>query len=123
MMEALVEGIHIQFGHIVTDISYSMKDPKSKCGIKGEVKVWTENSQEFVGDAVLITVPFGSLKANTIKFSPELTDWKLSSIQKLGFGVLDKVIMEFPNFFWDESVDYFGETAEITELRGQYFMF
>ena len=31
-------------GHIVTEIPYSMKDPKSKGGIKGEVKVWTENS-------------------------------------------------------------------------------
>ena len=69
-MEALAEGLHIQFGHIVTDISYSMKDPNSKCGIKGEVKVWTENIQAFVGDVVLITVPLGSLKATTIKFSP-----------------------------------------------------
>ena len=76
-----------------------MKDPKSKGGIKGEVKFWTDNSQEFVGDAVLIIVPLGCLKANTIKFSPELPDWKLSSIQQLGFGVLNKVIMEFPNVF------------------------
>ena len=100
-----------------------MKDPKSKGGIKGEVKVWTENSQEFVGDAVLITIPLGCLKANTLKFSPELLDWKLSSIQHLGFSVLNKVIMEFPNVFWEESVDYFGATAEITELRGWCYMF
>ena len=44
VMEALAEGFNIQLGHIVTDISYSMKDLKSKGGIKGEVKVWTENS-------------------------------------------------------------------------------
>ena len=100
-----------------------MKDPKSKGGIKGEVKVWTANSQEFVGDAVLITIPLGCLKENTIKFSPELPDWKLSSIQQLGFGVVNKVIMEFPNVFWDKSVDYFGAITKITELQGQCFMF
>ena len=44
VMEALAEGLNIQLGHIVTEISYSMKDPKSKGGIKGEVKVWIENS-------------------------------------------------------------------------------
>jgi len=99
VMEALAEGLNIQLGHIVTEISYSMKDPKSKGGINGEVKVWTENSQEFVGDAVLITVPLGCLKANAIKFSPALPDWKLASIQQLGFGVLNKVIMEFPKGF------------------------
>ena len=31
--------------------------------------------------------------------------------------------MEFPNVFWEESVDYFGATAEITELRGWCYMF
>ena len=71
----------------------------------------------------MIIVPLGCLKSNTIKFSLELPDWKLSSIQQLGFGVLNKVIMEFPNVFWEESVDYFGATVEITELRGWCFMF
>jgi monoamine oxidase len=123
VMEALAEGLNIQLGHVVTEISYSMKDSKSKGGIEGEVKVWTENKQEFVGDAVLITVPLGCLKANAIKFSPALPDWKLASIQQLGFGVLNKVIMEFPKVFWDESVDYFGATAESTDLRGRCFMF
>ena len=42
-MEALAEGLNIQLGHIVIEIAYSMKDPKSKGGVKGEVKVWTEN--------------------------------------------------------------------------------
>ena len=93
VVQALAEGLNIQLGHIVTQISYFMKEPKSKGGIKGEVKVWTENSQEFVGDAVLITIPLGCLKSNTIKFSPELPDWKLSSIQELRFSVMINVIM------------------------------
>lgn len=72
---------------------------------------------------MLITVPLGCLKAETIKFSPPLPQWKRSSIQRLGFGVLNKVVLEFPVVFWDDSVDYFGATAEETDQRGHCFMF
>jgi hypothetical protein len=63
------------------------------------------------------------LKTETIKFSPPLPQWKHSSIQRLGFGVLNKVVLEFPEVFWNDSVDYFGATAEETNRRGQCFMF
>ena len=43
------------------------------------------------GDAVLVTVPLGVLKAGSIKFSPPLPQRKLDSIQRMGFGVLNKV--------------------------------
>ncbi|KAH9322201.1 hypothetical protein KI387_016840 [Taxus chinensis] len=123
VMEALAEGLNIHLGHNVTEIEYLVKDSNLKCETKKEVKVCTANGREFIGDAVLITVPLGCLKVNTIKFYPALPDWKLASIHRLGFGVLNKVVMEFPKVFWDESVDYFGATAESTELRGRCFMF
>ncbi|XP_057863527.2 lysine-specific histone demethylase 1 homolog 3 isoform X1 [Cryptomeria japonica] len=123
VMEALAGGLNIYLSHIVTEIEYLVKDSNSKGEIKKEVKVRTANGREFIGDAVLITIPLGCLKANTVKFCPALPDWKLASIQRLGFGVLNKVVMEFPKVFWDESVDYFGATAESTDLRGRCFMF
>ncbi|PWA64257.1 homeodomain-like protein [Artemisia annua] len=51
--------------------------------------------EDFTGDAALIKVPLGFLKAKTIKFSPSLPEWKYSSIQRLGFSVLNKVVLEF----------------------------
>ncbi len=78
----------------------------------------TSCGDEFEGDAVLVTVPLGCLKAETIRFEPQLPDWKLASIKRLGFGLLNKVVMEFTVPFWDETVDYFGAAAECTELRG-----
>ncbi|KAK2978618.1 hypothetical protein RJ640_020928 [Escallonia rubra] len=118
VVESLGQGLCIELNHIVTDISYPTKDcPRNK------VKVSTSNGKEFSGDAVLVTVPLGCLKADTIKFCPPLPQWKFLSIQRLGFGVLNKVVLEFPDVFWDDSVDYFGATAEETNQRGLCFMF
>ncbi|XP_059636705.1 lysine-specific histone demethylase 1 homolog 3 [Cornus florida] len=123
VVESLGEGLCIHLNHVVTDISYITKD----CGVNdnqcSKVKVSTSNGREFSGDAVLITVPLGCLKAESITFSPPLPQWKHLSIQQLGFGVLNKVVMEFSEVFWDDSVDYFGATAEGTNQRGQCFMF
>lgn len=44
-------------------------------------------------------------------------------IEWLGFGVLNKVVLEFLMVFWDESVDYFGVVVESWELWGKCFMF
>jgi monoamine oxidase len=67
-----------------------------------------------VGDAILITVPLSCLKANAIKFSPSLPDCIMSSIDRLGFGVLNKMALEFPEVFWDDDMYYFGPPAEET---------
>ncbi|CAK7346267.1 unnamed protein product [Dovyalis caffra] len=123
VVESLGEGLVIHMNHVVTDISYGIKDAGASESHHSKVKVCTSNGSEFLGDAVLITVPLGCLKAETIKFSPPLPQWKRSSIQRLGFGVLNKVVLEFPEVFWDDSVDYFGATAEETDRRGHCFMF
>lgn len=123
VIESLGEGLCIHLNHVVTDVSYSTMGSGALDGQHNKVKVSTSNGSDFVGDAVLITVPLGCLKAEMIKFSPPLPAWKYSSIQRLGFGVLNKVVMEFPEVFWDDSVDYFGTTAEETNQRGQCFMF
>lgn len=114
IVDSLKDGLHIHMNHKVTEVCYESKK---------KVKVFTENGRDFTGDAVLITVPLGCLKAKTIKFSPSLPEWKYSSIQRLGFGVLNKVVLEFPEVFWDDSVDYFGATAEESDQRGWCFMF
>ncbi|KAK1422263.1 hypothetical protein QVD17_25253 [Tagetes erecta] len=118
IVDSLKDGLHTHLNHMVTDISYQQEDESQK-----KVKVFTKNGKIFTGDAVLVTVPLGCLKAETIKFSPSLPEWKYSSIKRLGFGVLNKVVLEFPEVFWDDSVDYFGATAEETDSRGWCFMF
>ncbi|XP_019458079.1 PREDICTED: lysine-specific histone demethylase 1 homolog 3-like isoform X2 [Lupinus angustifolius] len=119
VVESLGEGLPVHLNHVVTNVSYGIKES----GQNNKVKVSTSNGNDFFGDAVLITVPLGCLKAETIQFSPPLPPWKYSSVQRLGFGVLNKVILEFPCVFWDDAVDYFGATAEERGKRGHCFMF
>ncbi|KAG6432064.1 hypothetical protein SASPL_103637 [Salvia splendens] len=123
VVESLAEGICIHLDHVVTDITYIPKDCQTNNELQKRVKVSTSNGNEFSGDAILVTVPLGCLKAETIKFSPPLPHWKSISIRRLGFGVLNKVVMEFPEVFWDDSIDYFGATAEVSDQRGRCFMF
>ncbi|XP_020572869.1 lysine-specific histone demethylase 1 homolog 3 [Phalaenopsis equestris] len=123
VLDCFAKGLDIHLNHVVTEIFYDINDPNGTDQHSNKVKVCTSAGQEFLADSVLITIPLGCLKANTIKFSPPLPDWKESSIQRLGFGVLNKVVLEFPSIFWDETVDYFGATAEETDSRGRCFMF
>ena len=44
------------------------------------------------GDAVVVAAPLGVLKAGSIAFKPPLPARKLGAIQRLGFGVLNKVL-------------------------------
>ncbi|XP_074279361.1 lysine-specific histone demethylase 1 homolog 3 [Silene latifolia] len=123
VVESIAQGLPVHLNQVVSDISYGPTDLGSAENGSYKVKVSTFNGEEFFGDAVLITVPLGCLKADSIKFSPPLPQWKHSAIQRLGFGVLNKVVMEFPDIFWDDSVDYFGATAEHSDSRGRCFMF
>ncbi|KAH9606034.1 hypothetical protein KSS87_006671 [Heliosperma pusillum] len=123
VVESIAQGLPVYLNQVVSDISYGLTDLGSAENGSYKVKVSTFNGDEFFGDAVLITVPLGCLKADSIKFSPPLPQWKHSAIQRLGFGVLNKVVMEFPDIFWDDSVDYFGATAEHSDSRGRCFMF
>ena len=42
------------------------------------------------------------------RFEPLLPPEKIMAIKRLGFGVLNKLVMFFPHAFWDESCDTFG---------------
>ncbi|KAL6524758.1 hypothetical protein OROMI_030351 [Orobanche minor] len=123
VVESLAEGICIHLDHVVTDISYRTKDCEANNKLHKNVTVSTSNGKEFSGDAVLVTVPLGCLKAGNINFSPPLPQWKYLSIKRLGFGILNKVVLEFPEVFWDDTIDYFGATAEDRDQRGRCFMF
>ncbi|KAL4428259.1 hypothetical protein ABPG75_002348 [Micractinium tetrahymenae] len=87
------------------------------------VVVVTAGGEELRCDAVVVTAPLGVLKAGAIRFVPELPGWKQEAVNRLGFGDLNKVVLEFPTVFWNDAVDYFGAAGEPTEdARGRCFM-
>ena len=55
-----------------------------------------EHTVARAGDAVLVTVPVGVLKKGTIAFDPPLPPHKQAAIDRMGFGLLNKVTRVWP---------------------------
>lgn len=112
-VRALAENLPIFYGRTVESIRY---------GVDG-VMVCTAGGQVFRGDMVLCTVPLGVLKRGSIEFIPKLPQPKQEAIERLGFGLLNKVAMLFPFDFWGGGIDTFGHLTEETSNRGEFFLF
>jgi monoamine oxidase len=108
LSQHLAKGLDIQLGTVVTRISH------------GGAQVRLDTSQGTVtADRVIVTVPLGVLKTGTIAFDPPLPDAKLHAIEKLGFGLLNKVVVAFDKPFWPEStpmIGLVGNNQPVTDL-------
>ncbi len=78
------------------------------------------NLSSYEADYVIVTVPLGVLKNNSLNFSPKLPLNKLQAINSLKMGVVNKFLLLFPNIFWDNSVQYVGYTPDV---KGKFNFF
>ena len=69
----------------------------------GKTYVLTNDNELIEADIVVVTVPLGVLKNGSIKFVPPLPQYKVDSINRLGFGVYDKVFVTFKEPFEAEA--------------------
>ncbi|CAF1628866.1 unnamed protein product [Adineta ricciae] len=76
------------------------------------------NSSKFYCRRVIITIPLGCLKRETITFQPPLPDWKRQAIDQMGMGLMNKLIIQFPVCFWNEKVASFVHACN--ERRGRF---
>lgn len=112
LIESLCEGVPIFYEKIVETVKYNENGVEVIAG-----------GQSFQGDIVLCTVPLGVLKKKVVNFVPELPERKVDAIERLGFGLLNKVAMVFPFVFWGEDVDTFGCLNKESGTRGEFFLF
>ena len=75
-------------------------------------KILCEDGDTFDADHIVLTTPLGVLKDGNVKFDPPLPDWKKGPIQRLGFGILNKVILVYDKPFWKVDQDMFGLLRE-----------
>jgi monoamine oxidase len=75
-------------------------------------KIECEDGNIIEADYVVSSIPLGVLKQNHVTFDPPLPEWKVGAIQRLGFGILNKVVLVYQKPFWDESRDIFGVLRE-----------
>lgn len=122
----VVGGYDQAFTQLASLLDVRLDTPVASVKIRDgleSVEVITESGESFWCDAVVVTVPLGVLKAGTIGFEPALPPWKKEAIERLGFGDLNKVILQFPEVFWDDSVDFFGAAKGVSAVdRGFCFM-
>lgn len=59
-----------------------------------QVKVTLASGEVLEAALVLVTVPLGVLQQGGVGFEPPLPNWKAAATQKLGFGDLNKVVMQ-----------------------------
>ncbi|KAJ0265752.1 Lysine-specific histone demethylase 1 1 [Hirschfeldia incana] len=111
-VHALAENLPVFYGNVVESVRYGSDGVVVYAGDK-----------EFSCDMALCTVPLGVLKKGSIGFHPELPEKKREAIQRLGYGLLNKVAMLFPYNFWGEEIDTFGRLTEDSRTRGEFFLF
>ncbi|UXA16143.1 FAD-dependent oxidoreductase [Mycobacterium sp. SMC-4] len=97
LVEYLADGLDVTLDCAVTGIRY------------GGSVVRVDTSQGVIeASQVILTVPLGVLKAGVIAFDPPLPHDKRRAIERLGFGLLDKVVLRFDEPFWPREVDMVG---------------
>lgn len=74
----------------------------------GSASIACEDGSVVNADAVVCTVPLGVLKKASIGFQPALPQWKADAIHRLGFGILNKVVLVYEKAFWDSDRHIFG---------------
>lgn len=98
--EGLTVDKDILLNHMVTHIDYSGE---------GGVKVTVDEGNVFKARYAVCTVPLGVLKKKMITFLPELPEEKSDAIHRLEMGVLNHIVLEFPEVFWHTSENSDGD--------------
>lgn len=63
-------------------------------------------------EAVVVTLPLGVLAAKDVVFDPPLPARKAEAVERLGFGLLDKVVLRFAERFWQGKAAHLGLMSE-----------
>lgn len=105
----LATGLNIQLNQKVSKIDYS----------NATIKI-THNGNESEADYILVTVPLGVLKSNSIQFVPALPNSKQNAIQAIGMNCVNKFLLIWDTPFWDDK-QYISYTPEIKD-KFNYFV-
>jgi monoamine oxidase len=97
ILSALGRPAELRLGDRVRRISWS----------EGAVKVASERG-EVAGQAAIVTLPLGVLKSGEVQFDPGLPGGHRRAIERLGFGTLNKLFLQFPEVRWPREPEMFG---------------
>ncbi|MCH8568843.1 MAG: FAD-dependent oxidoreductase [Balneolales bacterium] len=105
LTNALGEGLDIRLEHQVDEICWGGKNVAEPVLVKAK-------NLEFSAKKVLVSIPLGVLKSGSPVFNPPLPRKKQKAIDRMGFGLLNKVYLRFREVFWDEDTQLIGYISE-----------
>ncbi|KAK4499394.1 hypothetical protein PRZ48_009908 [Zasmidium cellare] len=123
--------LDVRFNRIVDSIHYDDGDRGSHEALP--TKIVCTDGEVIEADEVVMTAPLGVLKSNAIDFDPPLPRWKQGAINRMGFGLLNKVILLYDKPFWDDERDMFGllneaetkaslDPSDYARRRGRFYL-
>ncbi len=101
ILNAFDKKLNIKYNQLVKSITYDKK----------EVQVKTATNS-VIADYCLVTVPLGVLKQGKIDFHPPLPPKKLDTIHRHGFGLMNKIAIQFPEVFWPKEKHFIGYVSK-----------
>ena len=88
----------LQLDSIVRQINWEVECAD---GIRSTIEL--EDGRVIAARHVIVTVPLGVLKSNSICFVPDLPPRKQEAIRNLGFGCLNKIYLFFERAWWKKN--------------------
>ena len=95
LIKYVARELDIRKEHVVESIVYDEQG----------VSILT-NQGKFEAERAIITLPLGVLQRGSVLFDPPLPSAKQEAIETLGFGVLNKVYLRFPDAFWQKCPEW-----------------
>ncbi|KAK0083404.1 hypothetical protein PV325_008829 [Microctonus aethiopoides] len=97
----------ILLNHAVTKIRWQISNENSQNanGNNNCIEIVCDNGKTIIADQLLCTLPLGVLKEKACElFEPTLPTYKLDAIDKLMFGTVDKIFLEYERPFLNPGV-------------------
>ncbi|KAG5682385.1 hypothetical protein PVAND_011738 [Polypedilum vanderplanki] len=86
------------------DSDRTITDEPKSITYDGRVQIICNTNEIFYADHVICTVPLGVLKTNINLFDPPLPEYKKESIDRLLFGTVNKIFLEYERPFLSQDI-------------------
>lgn len=83
--------LDVRFDHAVESIHYAGSDDDADEKDELITRIVCTNGEIIEAEEIVVTAPLGVLKSDMIDFDPPLPRWKQGAIDRMGFGLLNKV--------------------------------
>lgn len=106
--------------YLAANLDVQLNQRVAKIDFSGSKIKLAHNGTISEADYVIVSVPLGVLKKNSIEFTPALPSAKLTAIEKVGMNCVNKFLLTWDKAFWDD-VQYISYTPEAKD-KFNYFV-